>query len=62
MGKPSITYEELREHLKTIPEVDLLELLEIYADELVDRFPDKIEEKYDKLMQEFEGDIRQTEE
>lgn len=41
------------EKLKQLPETDLLELLEIYSDELVDRFPDKIEEKLEFLEREL---------
>lgn len=53
-----LTYEEVLEKLKQLPEIDLLEVLEIYSDELVDRFPDKIEAKYNQLVNEFDGDIR----
>lgn len=50
----NLTYNELLEKLKTISEIDLLEVLEIYSDELVDRFPDKIEKKLEELLSEFE--------
>ena len=43
----------LIEKLKQLPETDLLELLEIYSDELVDRFMDKVEEKMDYLEKEL---------
>jgi len=41
------------EKLKQLPEIDLLELLEIYSEELVDRFMDKVEEKMDFLEYEL---------
>ena len=43
----------LIEKLKQLPEIDLLELLEIYSDEIVDRFMDKVEEKMDFLEYEL---------
>ena len=50
----TITNEELKEKLKSIDEVSLLEKLEIYSDDIVDRFDDKIEEKWEQLVLEFE--------
>jgi len=50
----TITNEELKEKLKSIDEVSLLEKLEIYSDDIVDRFDDKIEEKWEQLILEFE--------
>jgi len=53
----TITNEELKEKLKSIDEVSLLEKLEIYSDDIVDRFDDKIEEKWEQLILDFdEGD------
>jgi hypothetical protein len=43
------TLEELKERLKMLDEVLLLELLDIRSDELVEAFADKIEENQDKL-------------
>lgn len=48
-----ITLVDLIEKLKQEDNVHLLELLDIYSDELVDRFQDKIEEKYDTLVLEY---------
>ena len=42
--------------LKRVDEVSLLELLEISSEDLVDRFGDKIEEKYDQLVIEVEDE------
>ena len=50
------TYRDVIERLKLVDEVSLLEVLEISSEELVDRFPDKIEEKIDDLTQEFEDE------
>ncbi len=48
----TITLEELKERLKRYDEVTLLELLDINADELVEKFEDKIEDRFDKLAAE----------
>lgn len=52
----STTLQELKEYLVTLDEVSLLEILEINSEELVDRFEDKIEERYDSLTKEFDDD------
>jgi hypothetical protein len=48
----SLVFEELCERLKRYDEITLLELLDISTEELVDRFGDKIEDKFDKLSEE----------
>ena len=48
-------------HLKRIDEISLLEILEISSEDLVDRFADKIEEKYDILKEDFEQEDDSTE-
>lgn len=48
-----LTLNDLQEKLKQIDEVSLLEILDIHSDELVDRFPDKIEERQDYLQEEL---------
>ena len=50
------TYTDIRERLKQIDEVSLLEILDIRSEDLVDRFDDKIEEKIDDLAEEFEDE------
>jgi hypothetical protein len=50
----SLTIPEIKDRLKQIPELDLLELLEITSEELVERFSDLIEDKADKLEREVE--------
>lgn len=49
-----LTYQDLLQQLRQLPEITLMELLEINSEELVDRFLDKIEEKQDWLFKEFE--------
>lgn len=52
-----LTLEELKEKMKDIDEVSLVEKLEIYSDDIVERFEDKIEEKWEQLVIDFdEGD------
>jgi len=50
----NLTFEELKEKLKQVDEVTLLELLEIHSDELVERFEDYIEDKQEQLLKEIE--------
>ena len=49
-----LTLAELQERLKKIDEISLLEILDISSEDLVDRFVDLIENKYDILKEEFE--------
>ena len=55
------TFEEVKEQLKKIDEVSLLEILDIHSDELTDRFEDKIEERIESLAQEFEDEDEEEE-
>lgn len=51
----SITIEELKDYIKhNVDEVDLLELLNITAEDIVEVFHDKIEEESDYLIKELE--------
>lgn len=56
-----ITLADMILHLKRIDEISLLEILEISSEDLVDRFADKIEEKYDLLKEDFEEEDEFTE-
>jgi len=56
------TFEEVKDRLKHIDEVSLLEILDIASEDLVDRFEDKIEEKIDGLAREFEDEEDSQEE
>jgi len=62
MPKKPLTHLELLERLKQVDEVSLLEMLEIYSDELVDRFQDKIEAKREFLLGELEEDDEEPQE
>lgn len=50
----NITFHELKEKLKELDEVSLLELLEVTSDMLVEAFADIIEDKQEKLTKELE--------
>ena len=49
-----IMFEEIKEKLKRVDEITLLELLDINSDDLVERFEDYIEEQHEKLIREIE--------
>jgi hypothetical protein len=49
-----MTFTELCEWLKTLDEVTLLELLDISAEDIVDRFEDRVEENFTRLSAEKE--------
>lgn len=51
-----ITITELYERLKKIDEISLLEMLEISSEDIVDRFQDKIDLKYDLLLEEYNNE------
>jgi hypothetical protein len=50
----AVTLTELQEKLKKIDEVSLMEVLEITSEDMVQRFIDRIEERFDELVTEFE--------
>jgi hypothetical protein len=50
----ALTLIEIKDRLKQIDEVDLLELLDISSEDLVERFTDLIEDNFDKLEKEVE--------
>lgn len=52
----SLTLHELCEKLKHLDEISILELLNISAEELVEKFQDEIEERYDNLIEQFEDE------
>jgi hypothetical protein len=49
-----MTFKDLCDKLKQLPEIDLLEVLEISSEDLVYRFEDFIEAKRDYLEEELE--------
>lgn len=52
----ALTLTELKELLIREDEVYLLERLDISSEELVERFEDFIEDRYDQLILEYEED------
>lgn len=48
----NLTHHELCEELENIEETELLELLNINSKEIVEKFQDKIEDNFDKLLLE----------
>jgi len=52
----SLTHEDVKQKLMMLPETDLLEILEISAEDIVDRFGDRIEEKHDYFINDLEGE------
>lgn len=48
-----LTLTDVMSRLKQLDEITLLEVLDISAEELVDRFTDRIEENYDQLEKEL---------
>ena len=51
----TLTLEELCQALKQrVDEISLLEVLSISAEDIVERFKDRIEENYEQLSKDFE--------
>jgi hypothetical protein len=48
------TLVELMEKLKRLDEVTLMEVLEIDAEMIIDRFGDLVEDRYEELVDEFQ--------
>jgi hypothetical protein len=46
--------QELFNRLSVESEFDIIELLQINSEQLVEKFKDEIEEKYDELIKEYE--------
>lgn len=52
----ALTLEELKSRLALLDEVTIMEALDIKADDLVEKFDDKIAEKYEELSAELDED------
>ena len=52
----ALTHEELKEKLKRLPELDLLEILDLSSEDIVERFEDVIADRRDY----FEKDIEEV--
>lgn len=50
----TLTLTELKERLKSLDEVLLLELLDIASEDLVETFSDNIENNYNRLLKEVD--------
>jgi len=48
----NLTHHELCEELEKMEETELLELMDINSKEIVEKFQDKIEDNFDKLLEE----------
>jgi len=51
-----MTFAEVCEEIKLLDEITVMELLEISSEDLVDRFEDKVELKYETLAIDFTED------
>lgn len=49
-----LTFIDVCDRLKQQDEISVLEVLEINSEELVDRFKDRVEEKFDYLVEDLE--------
>ncbi len=50
----SLTLNDIKDRLKTLDEVILLEILDISSEELVEMFSDRIEERKDYFIKDLE--------
>ena len=57
----AITFHELKDKLKQIDEISLLEVLGLTSEDLVERCNDIIEDKYEILAKEFEDETEDSE-
>jgi hypothetical protein len=53
-----LTLDDVHDILTKIDEVTLLEILDISSEEIVERFADLIETRYERLAKDLEGDRR----
>lgn len=51
-----LTFHEVKERLKSLDEITLVELLGICSEDIIERFDDIIENKLDQLTQQVEWD------
>ncbi len=55
-----LTIYELQDRLKEIDELSLLEILNISSEDIVDKFVDTIEDKYEILVKSFDDEDNET--
>lgn len=51
-----LTLRDLMSKLKQLDEITLLEVLDITSEEIIERFIDKVEQRYDFLEKELNDD------
>lgn len=51
-----LTLKDLKERLKNLDEITLMEELEISSEDLIERFEDHIELKFERLCREYEDE------
>jgi len=51
-----LTNNEIKDRLKQLDEITLLEILEISSEEIVDKFSDRIEERWEYFIEDLEDD------
>ena len=56
----ALTFHELKDRLKQIDEVSLLEVLGLTSEEIVERCSDLIEDNYEILAKEFEDEAEES--
>ena len=50
-----LTLQELKDKMaENLSEIDVMELLELTTEDLVERFSDKIEDKYEQILNQLE--------
>lgn len=54
------TLPELKERLKEIDEITLLEMFEISSEDIIECFNDRIENKYQELIEDYANENIQT--
>lgn len=57
----ALTFHDLVDLLKREDEVTLLEVLEISSEDLIERFGDWIEERYEELTEKYQDEVFGTE-
>jgi len=50
----ALTFDDICERLSYLDEITLLEVLDIASEDIVAKFKDKIEERYEELEEELE--------
>lgn len=52
----SLTINELFERLKELDEISILEILNISSEDLIDKYQDEIESRFDDLLEKFDDE------